>query len=763
MKLSKILAVTMSGLMITINSTTTRAMLPAQYTPMPPQVSTLGISSIVENLRRPLPEVEVSGQMSEQVVGQGNIGQDIGDLAEVYSHVKGDDQSSQVEEFNGDCGEVQWNIDPDGTMNISGSGNMTYEISTGSCWYASKEHIKNVIVGDGVRTISAEAFADCGNLESVKISDSVSHIGDNAFLGCTKLAKVKFCGKSEPSSVGISIFDGCDSLIDIKVPTDYANDSFFNKTVSKVLSEDFTYEVAKGKYDVCNWVLNDEGRLTITGAQSINLGYNARYVWEQYNNQIKSIFIDEGAKSMYTLQAFVYCPNLRYVHIPSSVSNILDTQASTGGNDNLCYIDVHPDNNAYASVDGVLYSKDMKKILAYPRGKSDEYFSLPKSVTLIDRWVFAYNKKLKYLDPITADIGDYAFYNCTNLRSIEYYYAGKGAFSYCSSLVDVKIHSSKLSSCQFSSCTSLTSIDIPSGTFVEDNPFCSCSALKYINVSSSNRYVTSKDGVLYSKDMTRLFSYPAGNERSSFSIPDKVSIIDSNAFHGCAALHHVYIPEGVKSIPYGVFYDCKNLEEIKIPESVTSFGANIFRNCASLRSVLIPQNITTISSGIFFGCSSLESVIIPANVSKISGSAFWGCTSLSDVKFLGIREPEVIESGVFVGCDSLSSIKVPVEYQNSTFADFNVSKVLDENGTEIIVESSSHEKKYIVSVIEIIFDQVVTVEEVTEAVRVMIPDQEKVEISVSVVEGNEVKVTVKSVDEETFNGFYDEIKACQNK
>ncbi len=727
MKLSKILAVTMSGLMITINSTTTRAMLPAQYTLMPPQVSTLGISSIVENLRRPLPEVEVSGQMSEQVAGQGNIGQDIGDLAEVYSHVKGDDQSSQVEEFNGDCGEVQWNIDPDGTMNISGSGNMTYEISTGSCWYASKEHIKNVIVGDGVRTISAEAFADCGNLESVKISDSVSHIGDNAFLGCTKLAKVKFCGKSEPSSVGISIFDGCDSLIDIKVPTDYANDSFFNKTVSKVLSEDFTYEVAKGRCygngssdQSSKWTLNDEGVLNITGAGRPTWALSENSYWGPYKSQIKSVIIGEGMILLDDSGAFTNCPNLQYIYLPSTVSTIFSPFAS--GCSKLKFIEVNPESKYYVSIDGVLYSKNMRELVRYPSGKADESFSIPGQVDFINDKAFSRSENLKSIAPFSINIiYNRAFEYCVNLKSIKFSASssyGSGFYG-CTGLTKAEV----LGYCgavnnMFFGCTNLVSVDISASAFnIEASAFRGCSSLKSINLSYDGGRYTSVDGVIYDKNMTKIIAYPAGKTNSSFSIPDTVTEIMDNAF-----------------------YNSSNLNFIDLPERLTSIGELAF-----------------------YGCTSLNSIYMNQNISQIGRKAFSDCTSLSDVKFLGIREPEVIESGVFAGCDSLSSIKVPVEYQNSTFADFNVSKVLDENGTEIIVESSSHEKKYIVSVIEIIFDQVVTVEEVTEAVKVMIPDQEKVEISVSVVEGNEVKVTVKSVDEETFNGFYDGIKACQNK
>lgn len=36
------------------------------------------------------------------------------------------------------------------------------------------------------------------------------------------------------------------------------------------------------------------------------------------------------------------------------------------------------ENTAYASVDGVLFTKDLKEILCYPAARTDESFTLPK-------------------------------------------------------------------------------------------------------------------------------------------------------------------------------------------------------------------------------------------------------------------------------------------------------------------------------------------------------------------------------------------------
>ena len=56
---------------------------------------------------------------------------------------------------------------------------------------------------------------------------------------------------------------------------------------------------------------------------------------------------------------------------------------------------------------------------------------------------------------------------------------------------------------------------------------------------------TTIDGVLYNKDKTVLIYYPAGKTSTSFTIPDTVTTIDSNAFSNCTYLRNIIIPDSV--------------------------------------------------------------------------------------------------------------------------------------------------------------------------------------------------------------------------
>ena len=62
------------------------------------------------------------------------------------------------------------------------------------------------------------------------------------------------------------------------------------------------------------------------------------------------------------------------------------------------------------------------------------------------------------------------------------------------------------------------------------NPFAGCTALESIEVDMYNPFMCSVDGVLFSKDKTRLYAYPAGAKRESYTISETITWIGANAF-----------------------------------------------------------------------------------------------------------------------------------------------------------------------------------------------------------------------------------------
>ena len=154
----------------------------------------------------------------------------------------------------------------------------------------------------------------------------------------------------------------------------------------------------------------------------------------------------------------------------------------------------------------------------------------------------------------------------------------------------------EIESSAFNGCANLTSIIIPdSVTSIGDHAFYNC--LTSITVSENNKYFSSLNGVLFNKDKTELITYPNGNERTEYTIPDSVTSIIEGAFAYCSNLITVKIPDSVTDITDKTFYVCSSLTSVTIPDSVTHIGYNAFKYCKNLTSIIIKNPNCEISNG----------------------------------------------------------------------------------------------------------------------------------------------------------------------
>ena len=123
---------------------------------------------------------------------------------------------------NGSCGNnVTWKFtSSDGTLTISGTGNMTYRyVPWGSL--PLRYEIKKVVIGNGVTSIGHDAFLDCKSLTSVTIPNSVTSIGSYAFSYCSGLTSITI--PKSVSSIGICTFRDCTSLTSVTIPNSVTN------------------------------------------------------------------------------------------------------------------------------------------------------------------------------------------------------------------------------------------------------------------------------------------------------------------------------------------------------------------------------------------------------------------------------------------------------------------------------------------------------------------------------------------------------------
>lgn len=112
------------------------------------------------------------------------------------------------------------------------------------------------------------------------------------------------------------------------------------------------------------------------------------------------------------------CKSLEKIVIPDSCIDIDENALIKCIN--LKEITVSEANNEYTAVDGVLFSKDLKRIIKYPPLKSGDSYEIPDSVEVIEKGAFCDCIKLSQIiipESVTC-IRKYAFANCNNLKII---------------------------------------------------------------------------------------------------------------------------------------------------------------------------------------------------------------------------------------------------------------------------------------------------------------------------------------------------------
>ena len=101
-------------------------------------------------------------------------------------------------------------------------------------------------------------------------------------------------------------------------------------------------------------------------------------------------------------------------------------------------------------------------------------------------------------------------------------------------------------------------------------------AVKAFSVDRDNPYFTTVDGVLYSKDMTRLVAVPHA-KMATFTIPPTVKVIGYGAF-ATGPLTQITIPEGVTTIEPYAFARCPRLASVTCPATVTAVSGTAFED-----------------------------------------------------------------------------------------------------------------------------------------------------------------------------------------
>ena len=552
-------------------------------------------------------------------------------------------ECTRCDAIGGDLGSnATWILDPNGTLTISGSGDMQGVSFDYQPWEYHHDKIFNVIIEDGITSIGYAAFLFCRNMETVSIPDSVQVIYAEAFWGCSSLKEVvipdgvtsigdrTFYGCRELESVilpegitriGVNAFASCQALESIELPSTvtFIDEAAFLdcinlKTVN--LPEELTELF-------CNNFYNCTSLEEITIPESVTRIYDG--VFDNCTNLRKIIFTGNAPEfynfTLNNVTATVYYP----ANDPTWTSDLMldyggditwvsykDGHIHEFGDDGKCTCGViggtcgenliwtlDEAGTLTVSGSGAMYDYTIKTRPWYEY--CDQIFEVVISagVTRIGKSAFdsCDNIKKITLANTLETIGDSAFFQNDSLQevvipegvtAIEQY-----AFQACDELSKVSLPSSLRSIGQsaFSGNWGLPSVEIPASvTFIGKNAFCGLEKATGIWVDPNNpNYCNDETGALFNKNMTTLMAFP-GAYRGEYQIPDGVETISVNVFSSAGNLRKVTIPSTVKTAESCCFF-CSDIEEFVFLGDAPAVGQQVLDGVTA--KVYYPANNPT--------------------------------------------------------------------------------------------------------------------------------------------------------------------------
>ena len=341
--------------------------------------------------------------------------------------------------------------------------------------FAGCSGLTSVTIPEGVTTIGWEAFDSCVNLSEVSIPSSVTSIDRVIFLGCSRLQRIKVApgnpryhvedgvlyelehdvmtGKDvkvlkfypsgrageykfprDVAKVETDAFSGCSKLTKVYIPENIELRSFdcfydciaLEEIVVESHDEGARYYTKDGvlfsRYD-------SEGKKELTlvccprgkrGAYEIPSGVEVIDDLAFAGcSQLTDITIPTGVRKFGDI-AFEGCSGLTRLTIPATVEDVGLSYSGTFTNLEEFVVDAA--NPSYCAKGGVLFSKDMRRLLYYPEGRKGDAYEVPQGVTIfIDLTYYAscYRSLTSVVIPSSVkELWGNAFYMCENLKEV---------------------------------------------------------------------------------------------------------------------------------------------------------------------------------------------------------------------------------------------------------------------------------------------------------------------------------------------------------
>jgi hypothetical protein len=206
---------------------------------------------------------------------------------------------------------------------------------------------------------------------------------------------------------------------------------------------------------------------------------------------------------------------------------------------------------------------------------------------------------------------------------------------------------------------------------------------------------------------------------TDITLPEGITVLQGNAFWGCASLAHVSLPESLAAIGARAFANCVSLKNIRLPSAVnviapmafytgTLTDISVAKDNAAYQVIdgvlfdkaqkmlhsypdkkagdtyIVPEGTLALGEDAFFTCYNLKNVILPESLTAIGDNAFYSCGNITALDLPDSLT--VIGAGAFSYSSLISKIIIPksvVSIGYGAFAATNMDKVVLEGGNAV--------------------------------------------------------------------------------
>ena len=256
--------------------------------------------------------------------------------------------------------------------------------------------------------------------------------------------------------------------------------------------------------------------------------------------------------------------------------------------------------------------------------------------------------------------------------------AGLPAYTFygCAALTEVVLPAEvkAIGAGAFTSCTSLSTINLKDVTHIGKQAFGFCEALTVVDLSAViNLYMEAfQETGLTALSLPEALAISDGLTANNFSshtgsFGDCKSLVSVNApkltstgyksFSGCSALTTLTL-SALTEINDQAFYSCKKLttenEDFGFAKKVTTVGEQAFGYCTGLTNPVLPE-ATLINSYAFNGCTAMESLKLP-KATRFGAYIVNRCKSLTRI--------EATAAGAFTLSDGIGSLDNGTVFDN---------------------------------------------------------------------------------------------------